>query len=211
MVNEGPIKQILLVEDSRAQRLVLHHTLKRLGHDVTTVANAEEALALDTVFDAVVTDLTLPGIGGAALIMSLRAKWPGAATMIAISASPCPVAGADVVLTKPVTAAQLASALAGRTPLAIAAPQTRLDPGAITALRHDLGRDKAISLIGRFIAEADGVCAQAEPDSTALHHLAGAAALFGAISLNTAALAGNVTKEWPETRVALLDMISQMV
>ena len=203
--------RILLIEDSAAQRLVLTHLLRRLGHHVTALGNAELALSHEDTFDAVVTDLALPGLGGAAMITALRAKWLQRVLIIVVSASPGTVAGADVVLAKPVTSAQLARALSGDAPLATATKAMRMDARQITALQQDLGRERVLELIRRFIDEADGICAQTTPDSVALHHLAGAAALFGALALQAAALAGNAQDEWPQTRAALLQVSGQMV
>ena len=202
--------RILLVEDSAAQRLVLLRMLERLGHEVTAVCDAETALSLHGSFDALVTDLALPGIGGEALIAALHPDQGAGMVFVAMSASYCTVAGADVVLTKPVLQAQLACALAGDTLAALPPPMTRLDARQIAGLQRELGRDRVKRLIARFIAEADGICARAAPDSMAMHHLAGAAALFGALALQTAALAGNVQAEWPQTRAILLELASQL-
>ena len=69
------MKRVLVVEDSTPIRVLLATVLAEAGYDVETASDGESALAraAHTAYDLVVTDMTLPGIGGSELIRSLRA------------------------------------------------------------------------------------------------------------------------------------------
>ena len=58
--------KILLVEDSDEVSCITIEYLHELGHEVVAVAEAEKAVAelKRTSFDAVMTDIRLPGISG---------------------------------------------------------------------------------------------------------------------------------------------------
>ena len=67
---------ILVVEDSDFFRQLLVPTLSAAGYRVTAAADAAEALRLreaGVMFDAVVSDIEMPGIDGHALVRQLRA------------------------------------------------------------------------------------------------------------------------------------------
>lgn len=66
-------RRILLIDDDALVRGVLGRTLARLGCDVAVVASPHEGLARATseAFDAVITDLALPGLDGIALARRL--------------------------------------------------------------------------------------------------------------------------------------------
>jgi len=68
--------RILVVEDEEACRHVLQTFLTMAGATVTAFARAEEAVASlkQQAFDAVVTDICLPGISGLDLLRSIRAS-----------------------------------------------------------------------------------------------------------------------------------------
>ena len=69
-------KQVLLVDDSLSVRRVVAERIRRLGFDVTTAADGQEALdlALERHFDAVVTDLEMPRLNGFELVEELRRR-----------------------------------------------------------------------------------------------------------------------------------------
>ncbi|HKE01528.1 MAG TPA: HD domain-containing phosphohydrolase [Planctomycetota bacterium] len=72
------VHRILAIDDEDLVRRTLRDLLTLEGHDVVDVADGEtalEKLALEA-FDVVLCDLSLPGIGGAALIESIRAIAP---------------------------------------------------------------------------------------------------------------------------------------
>ena len=69
---------MLVVDDDPAVREVLARVLQRAGHDVTGVASGEEALELfaPRQYDLLFTDLSMPGMDGAALLSHVRARDP---------------------------------------------------------------------------------------------------------------------------------------
>jgi signal transduction histidine kinase len=76
--------RVLVADDDESVRDVLARILQRAGHDVTTVASGEQALAqFDACrYDLVFTDMSMPGIAGAALVGELRARDPRIAVVI---------------------------------------------------------------------------------------------------------------------------------
>jgi CheY-like chemotaxis protein len=69
---------ILLVEDSDEVRDIAVEYLTELGHETSAVGDAEQALAklLEFRCDAVMTDVSLPGMSGIALTKELVDKYP---------------------------------------------------------------------------------------------------------------------------------------
>lgn len=69
---------VLLVDDARGPRLFVQRTLEFEGAKVTAVASVEEALQAFASHppDLLITDLRLPGLGGDALIDTIRALPP---------------------------------------------------------------------------------------------------------------------------------------
>lgn len=75
----GDGRRILVVEDSPFFRNLVVPALGAAGYVVTAVADAEEALRLrdaGAAFDAVVSDITMPGMDGCALARTLREGGP---------------------------------------------------------------------------------------------------------------------------------------
>jgi len=68
----------LVVDDSRAMRLILSKTLRDLGFDVSQAANGREALeAMDregASFSLVLVDWNMPELSGLDVVRSLRAQ-----------------------------------------------------------------------------------------------------------------------------------------
>jgi CheY-like chemotaxis protein len=77
---DGAGRRVLVVEDNVEVGRFATQILEDLGHATHWVANAEEALAeLEKVpfrFDAVFSDVVMPGIGGIALAEELRRRRP---------------------------------------------------------------------------------------------------------------------------------------
>jgi CheY-like chemotaxis protein len=67
---------VLLVEDDAAIRGVYEKVLKSAGHTVRTAANGLEAVETmaGTEFDVVVSDITMPGMSGIALLRQIRSR-----------------------------------------------------------------------------------------------------------------------------------------
>ncbi len=78
----GP--RILVVDDEPAVRSALRVNLARAGYEVMLAGNAEEALTvlLERPVDIVLTDVTMPGAGGMALLEQLRTRWPDVPTIL---------------------------------------------------------------------------------------------------------------------------------
>ena len=71
---------ILLVDDEPDLREALAQMLSFLGHTVTCAGTGEQAMELfgdGTDIDLVVTDLSMPGMGGAGLVSALRSRRKG--------------------------------------------------------------------------------------------------------------------------------------
>lgn len=119
--------RILLIDDDELLRDTVQQLLKLDGHEVTDAADGSQGLKLFAargardVFDAVITDVLMPGIDGARVIVELRRTHP-ALPIIAISGgrrvlSPqfnletASLAGASCQLAKPFSRHELQSAL----------------------------------------------------------------------------------------------------
>ena len=114
---------VLLAEDDRALRRYLEVVLQRAGYRVVTAGDGLEAMkaALSTPgFDAVVTDATMPHLGGHELCRFLR-RHPKLSTLPVVllsgagqtAASPDASERADIYLFKPVRPEELTACLAG--------------------------------------------------------------------------------------------------
>lgn len=86
---EGPLakghgERVLVIEDEPGAREGLAETLAFLGYTVTTAATGEEALDLptDPPMDAVLSDLVLPGRGGAEVVRQLQDRWQDLAVIL---------------------------------------------------------------------------------------------------------------------------------
>jgi DNA-binding NtrC family response regulator len=73
-----PQKHLLLVEDEPALREVVAEQLADRGFDVEQAASGEEALArlTDFAFDAIVTDLRMPGVSGTTVVDAALERYP---------------------------------------------------------------------------------------------------------------------------------------
>jgi len=67
-------KTILLVEDSKVQKLAAERILLKAGYLVLLAGDGEEALSLarESIPDLVLLDLMLPGVGGEEVLYSLK-------------------------------------------------------------------------------------------------------------------------------------------
>jgi DNA-binding NtrC family response regulator len=85
-------RNILVVEDETRQRFVLKKVLSRGNgaRRVETASSAEEALSKvhETSFDLILTDLSMPGMGGIAFTEAVRALAPQT-TVVWITAHGC--------------------------------------------------------------------------------------------------------------------------
>jgi signal transduction histidine kinase len=79
----GPPLRVLIVDDEPDVGRSLARLLEGHGHDVVVAQNAEAALRAFEArsYDVVLTDVVMPGMGGVALVRSLRALNPAAAVI----------------------------------------------------------------------------------------------------------------------------------
>jgi CheY-like chemotaxis protein len=74
---EGPRRRVLVVDDEPLNRSILSALLSTVGFDAIEADSAEEALGLlKNHFDAVITDIKMPGYDGHALCRHLRSSPP---------------------------------------------------------------------------------------------------------------------------------------
>jgi DNA-binding NtrC family response regulator len=107
---------VLVVDDEAYVRDSLIAVLRRRGHDARGAPSAEQALRAlgETSFDAVVTDLRMPGFSGLELLQKITALVPGLPVVVLTghgtvsSAVECMKAGAADYLLKPADPDQLA-------------------------------------------------------------------------------------------------------
>jgi len=88
--------RLLLVDDEVLLREVLGEQLEEAGYSVLSAANGEEALALleaGEAVDVLVTDLSMPGIDGLAVIRAAQERHPGLPAVLLTG-----YAGEDVTL-----------------------------------------------------------------------------------------------------------------
>ena len=93
--------RVLTVEDEALIALMLEDELAAAGFDVTLASNGKQALAAAgrVHYDAVVTDLNMPGVSGEELIASLRSARPSL-PIVVLTGSP-PVGGAATLRRHP--------------------------------------------------------------------------------------------------------------
>ncbi len=117
--------EILLVEDEAGVRAVVGRMLEAMGHRVTAVASASEALEKVRVvgprFDLLLTDLVLPGLDGRRLAEELRLVIPGLPVVFMSGYSDLPSSEMDALtsdgalfLQKPFRSADLERVLTDR-------------------------------------------------------------------------------------------------
>ena len=75
---------VLLVEDNHEVSLITMEYLAELGHCAVAVSNAESAVVqlAERSFDAVLTDVSLPGMSGIDLAKELQKKYPALPVVI---------------------------------------------------------------------------------------------------------------------------------
>ncbi len=106
----APPESVLVVEDDRGHRELLHEELAEAGYAVTAVGSAEDAARAlaQQAFSLVVSDLRLPGADGFQVLEDARARVPAPGFIMLTGfgtidqAVAALKAGADDFLTKPV-------------------------------------------------------------------------------------------------------------
>jgi two-component system, chemotaxis family, CheB/CheR fusion protein len=123
--------RILIVDDEKAILGLLSCAFRKAGYEVTTATSGEQALAVceTNSFDAVLSDVTMPGIDGHQTVSRIRARTPEV-TSVLMSGFHMECTGACCVptrhctwLQKPfrpdVAVAAVAQSLAARNPVLI--------------------------------------------------------------------------------------------
>jgi two-component system CheB/CheR fusion protein len=120
--------RVLLVEDARDVRDVLKFLLEAEGATVVATANGLEAieLAMQRTFDVLLSDLGLPDVSGDVVIRHVKTHSPGLWTVVATGYGEpyigrARLAGADAILTKPLTWSVLLNRLVPGAPASNAA------------------------------------------------------------------------------------------
>ena len=85
-MNENP--RILVADDEDRIRILLEANLEAAGYQVVLASDGTEALALleEQAFDAVITDMNMPGARGIDVIDRTRAKYGKSVPVIVITA-----------------------------------------------------------------------------------------------------------------------------
>jgi CheY-like chemotaxis protein len=106
-------QRLLVVDDEESTRLLLARMLSQgLGAEVQLAGTCEQALrfASTSVYDAILLDLLMPGVGGFGVLQAIRQSPPNAATPVIVvtqvtekeTLERCLAAGANAVHLKPV-------------------------------------------------------------------------------------------------------------
>jgi PAS domain S-box-containing protein len=133
-VRATPRGRILLVDDEDLVRETVAEELEAIGHIVMAAGSGTEALGLlnaGAEFDLIMSDLSMPGMDGMALIREARCRMPNLPAILLTGADPGEIAGMDevVVLRKPVGAERLAASVSAM----LAGLQDESSPQARTA------------------------------------------------------------------------------
>ncbi|MET0328775.1 MAG: ATP-binding protein [Luteimonas sp.] len=172
----GPMR-ILVADDQSANLMVLRRLLEKAGHRPHVVDDGEDVLlALESqTFDAVITDLHMPGANGLDIIRQTRFMEAGSgrrtpfmvltADATADAREACARAGAFAYLTKPIVVERLLEKLAeialGTTTAAapVAAPAPR-DTDRSVISQHILDELREMGLGEVFVTRFLGECAR---------------------------------------------------
>jgi response regulator RpfG family c-di-GMP phosphodiesterase len=114
----GARHRVLIVDDEESTRLLLARLLgTELKVDAQLAGTCEQALRLASqhVYDAILLDLIMPGIGGLGVLKKIRAGSPNARTAVIVVSivndpaviDQCTVAGANAYHVKPVRRTEL--------------------------------------------------------------------------------------------------------
>ncbi|GFO68741.1 hypothetical protein GMLC_23200 [Geomonas limicola] len=211
-------ERVLVVEDNQVNRTIMQQVLQGAGLTVTLAVNGAEALALwEEGFDLVLMDSQMPVLDGLSATRHIRGTERAGEPLVPIIAvtanalehevQACLAAGADEVLAKPFTPAQLLNrvkywlgerclcqASAGRTAAA------NQHPAALDLVLgiHQIGgsRELYTDLLHRFVEEyrdsADRLRAERERGDVAgaaliAHSVKGVAGVLAAVPLQRAA------------------------
>ncbi len=122
--SDADLPSVLVVEDNRANQIVVQSLLGKLGYSHRTASNGLEAVELyrSVRFEVVIMDVSMPGMNGLDATRAIRGieaeEGRPPARIVGLTAhamegdrQKCVDAGMDGYLTKPITQARLAEAL----------------------------------------------------------------------------------------------------
>lgn len=190
------MRECVVADDDEVTRELAVLFAAEAGYSAVAVASGEEALELlrGRQVHAVLVDLQMPGLSGAALARALRAVCGPHTRLLAISASAARVgAEFDGFLRKPFSVAQLEAALEGRPVLSEATYASLADsmPRAQLLELYTMcldDADRRIGLMRTMIAEGDR-----DGFERAAHAIKGGCGMVGALEL--AALAEGMEQQ----------------
>ena len=110
--------RILIVDDEPSVRSLLSLTFVRAGYEVRTAANADQAVDLCAAerFDAILSDVEMPGMDGHCLIQWVLAVYPKMRPVLisanSIHCEECPIVERCPLLRKPFTPKDALAAVA---------------------------------------------------------------------------------------------------
>jgi PAS domain S-box-containing protein len=210
-----PSRHALIVEDNEINRIVLRDFLKKLGHTADEAHDGDEGVRFAELrrYDLIFMDISMPRLSGVEATRAIRSgSGPSrTAPIIAITAHALPEetrefyeAGIDSILTKPISAASFARAIASVTGSedpaegeARRGDGPAVDESVLIQLRESLPADVFSRLREKFIAETDAEIAglptllantMADEARERIHRLSGSAGTFGATLLHEALL-----------------------
>jgi DNA-binding response OmpR family regulator len=227
-LHSSTARRVLLVDDSKTERLLAERALAQDAYEVVTADSAQAALlALDGAgFNLIISDQRLPDLPGVALLGMVRETVVPAPPMLLLTSDDsartrhaASHAGVRMVLTKPVTPSSLREIVSAHAAPSHTAPcTTLLNEGNRQAFfGGGLNLDEQRSLLARWRAgiaeQLDRLQGAAQSKDVRLwaqelHRLRGAAALCGALRLSAAA-AGMETAPPSQASVTLLECINQ--
>ncbi len=75
---------VLVVDDEKVVRDIIHRYLTKKGYDVLTTRNGREALLLGSqgVFDVILLDVNMPDMNGLEVLHQLKTKYPNAVVVM---------------------------------------------------------------------------------------------------------------------------------
>ncbi|WGW03527.1 hybrid sensor histidine kinase/response regulator [Tropicibacter oceani] len=204
-----PALDLLIIEDNAVNRLILRRMLEGDGHHVTEAFDGTQGVnaARETKFDAILMDISMPGVDGLEATRNIRAgDGPNARTpIIATTAHALPEelqafcdAGMCDALVKPITRPALRKvlqdALTGKrsrtpTPQPSAQHTPIVDFAHLDGLQQDLTEAQRRAAVATFAAEMEAFLTPAtlqraaQDQAREAHRLAGSAGVFGALQL----------------------------
>ena len=118
LVLPARVRQVLLVDDDPMLRRALAMVLGRAGYDLLQAGDGAEALALaeGRRIDLVVSDLSMPRMGGLELAQALRARCPTLPVLLisgTLPAGPLPFPCLSKPITRPILLARVEELLGG--------------------------------------------------------------------------------------------------